>query len=320
MSRLRILTLSFASLMFVLALASSAHAQASRTWVSGTGDDTFPCSRTAPCRTYASALSKTFINGEINILDPGSYGTASITKSITIDGNGFQAATLASGVNAFTVNIAAGNANDPHRSVRLKNLAISGMGPSGTIGTRTGLDGIRFLSGTSLFVENVTIHEFSGDAIEVAGPLAEANTMSVVLDDVLIRNCNGSGVKVNHGNASGQVALMANNLRVHATAIGVDATNRTRISVKESVFSHNTTGLRQNGSDNIMNLDDIFVAYGTTGLQSSAGGTIRLSDSVIIQNGTGLSPNGGTITSLNGNSVTGNTTDGSFNGLAVPKS
>ena len=318
MSKLRTVISVFAFLALAT-LASTAHAQATRTFVSGVGNDADPCSRTAPCRTWAGALIKTFINGEINALDPGGYGTVNITKSIMLDGNGTHASTLASGTNGIIVNIAAGGVNDPHRSVRLRNLSINGTGPSGAVGTRTGLDGIRFLSGSSLFVENVLINDFSGDGIEIAGPVGEANFMAVVLDNVLIRNINGSGVKATHANAGGQVTATLENVRVYRTAVGIDATTRTRFGIRNSVFTHNTTGLRANGGDNIMNIDDIFVSYSTTALQSFTGSTLRVGDSVITQNSTGLNLNGGTILTLNGNTVTGNTTDGSFNGVAVPK-
>jgi hypothetical protein len=319
MFKFRTIVNLFAFLALVTLASATAHAQATRTFVSGVGNDADPCSRTAPCRTWAGALIKTFINGEINALDPGGYGTLNITKSIMIDGNATVSSTLASGTNGFIVNIAAGNVNDPHRSVRLRNISINGSGPSGAIGTRTGLDGIRFLSGTSLFVENVLINDFSGDGVDISGPVGEANFMQVVMDNVQIRNCNGSGIKASHANAGGQVTASLNNVRVHTTAIGVDALNRTRFGIRDSTFSHNTTGLRQNGTDNIMNVDDAFISYSTTAVQSSATGTIRLGDSVVTQNATGLSPNGGTILSLNGNSITGNTADGAFNGVAVPK-
>jgi hypothetical protein len=59
-----------------------ANAQATRTWVSGVGDDANPCSRTAPCKTFAGAISKTAAGGEINVLDPGGFGAVTITKSI----------------------------------------------------------------------------------------------------------------------------------------------------------------------------------------------------------------------------------------------
>jgi len=319
MTTLRASASAFALFVLLLTSAASAEAQATRTFISGVGNDADPCSRTAPCRTFAGALLKTFINGEINALDAGGFGTLNATKSITLDGNAAHASILASGTTGVIVNIAAGNANDPHRSVRLRNLSINGTGPSGTVGTRTGIDGVRFLSGLSLFVENTVINDFSQDGIEIAGPVGEAGGIHVVLDNVQIRNCNGSGFEANHANAAGQVLATLNNVRIHRCANGVDATNRTRLGIRHSAVSHNTNGLRQTGSDNIMNIDDVFVSYATTGLLSSTGNTMRVSNSFVTQNSTGLNPNTGTITSLTGNSVTGNTADGAFTGAAVPK-
>jgi hypothetical protein len=64
-------------LAFVVSMglgSSMAFAQAARTWVSGVGNDANPCSRTAPCKTFAGAISKTATGGEISVLDPGGYG------------------------------------------------------------------------------------------------------------------------------------------------------------------------------------------------------------------------------------------------------
>ena len=94
----------FVFFIFVFAFTTVAQAQASRTWVSGVGDDVNPCSRTAPCKTFAGAISKTAANGEINCLDPGGYGTVTITKSMTIDCEDTQGSILASLVNGVIVN------------------------------------------------------------------------------------------------------------------------------------------------------------------------------------------------------------------------
>src|SRR5438034_2024623 len=90
---------------FLFAFASLAHAQATRTWVSGVGDDANPCSRTAPCKTFAGAISKTAVSGEIDVLDPGGFGAVTITKAITISSEGFEAGVLVSGTNAIIVNV-----------------------------------------------------------------------------------------------------------------------------------------------------------------------------------------------------------------------
>src|SRR3989440_11782730 len=97
-------------------------AQATRTWVSGVGDDANPCSRTAPCKTFAGAISKTAAGGEIDALDPGGFGALTITKSITIDGGGGQVASvLVAGTNGIVVSA---GANDV---VTLRNIRINGI-------------------------------------------------------------------------------------------------------------------------------------------------------------------------------------------------
>jgi hypothetical protein len=116
---------------------SSANAQASRTWVSGVGDDANPCSRTAPCKTFAGAISKTAPGGEIDALDPGGFGAVTITKAITIDGGGGQVASvLVSGTNGIVVQAG------PNDVVTLRNIQINGIG--------TGINGVRFLSGKAI--------------------------------------------------------------------------------------------------------------------------------------------------------------------------
>src|SRR3979409_1259664 len=124
----------------MLFVASPASAQATRTWVSGVGDDANPCSRTAPCKTFAGAISKTAAAGEINCLDPGGFGAVTITKSMTISCEAGTAGVLVSGTNAI---VFAGGAND---YLFLKGLDIEGFG--------TGLSGVLFNSGAVLHVED----------------------------------------------------------------------------------------------------------------------------------------------------------------------
>src|SRR5438128_8654140 len=112
-------------LMFVilLTLSVAAQAQATRTWVSGVGDDANPCSRTAPCKTFAGAISKTASGGEINVLDPGGFGAVTITKPISIIADHVEAGVLVSGTNGIIVNVP--NATD---FVVLRGLDIEGLG------------------------------------------------------------------------------------------------------------------------------------------------------------------------------------------------
>src|SRR5689334_4883215 len=153
---------AFAFLALTLAFATAAQAQATRTWVSGVGDDVNPCSRTAPCKTFAGAISKTADKGEIDALDPGGFGTVTITKNITIDGTngaGFGSI-LAAGTNGINVNDSA-TATPNTIVVRLHSLSINGAG--------TGFDGIRFVAGRALYVEDCQIFGFKGNGTNSDG-------------------------------------------------------------------------------------------------------------------------------------------------------
>src|ERR1700733_2002591 len=115
------------------ALSAPAHAQATRTFVSGVGNDADPCSRTAPCKTFAGAISKTSINGIINCIDSGAYGTITIPKSITIDCHDVFASILNAspdqpGTSTGVIINAGTGPKDPWRTVRLRNIDISGSG------------------------------------------------------------------------------------------------------------------------------------------------------------------------------------------------
>src|SRR5712672_2977200 len=116
----------YLSVSLVLIVASTASSQATRTWVSGVGDDVNPCSRTAPCKTWAGAISKTAAGGEIDALDPGGFGAVTITKAITLDGGGGQVASvLVSGTNGIVVSA---GAND---TVTLRNIRLNGIKGTG---------------------------------------------------------------------------------------------------------------------------------------------------------------------------------------------
>src|SRR5436853_5978566 len=104
MTRMKSLFNMFAVFVVLLACSTLAQAQATRTWVSGVGDDANPCSRTAPCKTFAGAISKTAAGGEISVLDPGGFGAVTITKSITINGDGTLGGLLASTVSVIVIN------------------------------------------------------------------------------------------------------------------------------------------------------------------------------------------------------------------------
>src|SRR6059058_5037546 len=133
-------SLAMLTIVLCLGLTSVAHAQATRTWVSGVGDDANPCSRTAPCKTFAGAISKTAAKGEINVLDPGGFGGVTITKSISIISHSPTAGVLVSGTNGIVINAGATD------RVYLRGLDIDGLG--------TGLSGVKIIAAGRVIIRN----------------------------------------------------------------------------------------------------------------------------------------------------------------------
>ena len=126
-----------------------AHAQATRTWVSGVGSDANACSRTAPCLTFAGAITKTAAGGEIDALDLGGFGGLTITKSITIDGGGGVASVMASS-EATGITVSAG-ATD---IVTIRNVQFQGDLGNASSPSTAGFNGIQFNSGSMLSIDN----------------------------------------------------------------------------------------------------------------------------------------------------------------------
>lgn len=292
---LKLLTL----VTFTLAFAAVAQAQATRTWVSGVGDDVNPCSRTAPCKTFAGAISKTATGGEISVLDPGGYGALTITKAITVDGGtgAGWGSVLAASVSGFTINITTNLATD---RVVLRNLSINGANAVGAF------HGIRFLDGAELTVQNVDIFNFGGNAIEIS----QGQTSTTNINNLQTDRITGAGIRAT--TTSGEVIVTVENSRIRAGTEGVHAVSNGRITVGHSNITFVTTGIRASGSNTIINTDDNFVAFCTTGIQAVAGSSINVSDSIIAQNATGINPNGGTINSFQGNSLINNPVPGVF--------
>lgn len=286
-------------LLVVCAFAFSviAQAQATRTWVSGVGDDVNPCSRTAPCKTWAGAISKTAAGGEIDALDPGGYGTLTITKSITVDGTtgaGFGSTLNSGGINGFLINDGA-TATPGTIKVYLRNLSINGAG------TTAGLNGIRFLSGAELHVDNVTIENQSGHAIDVAPTGARAE---LFVNNVRIAKLTGAGSAgvrlVNTSpNAAHITVARINRLIVDRVPNGVLAEAKVRAVVTHSHFSINgVAGINVNsaGGNSEVSISDCSISYSTAGLRAAsvASSIVRATKSMLIG-----SPNaaaGGTIT------------------------
>lgn len=305
-----------AAFSFVLALtltAAPAQAQATRTWVSGVGDDVNPCSRTAPCKTFAGAISKTATNGEINCLDPGGYGTLTITKSITIDCEGTFGSSLNSGgINGFIINDGA-TATPGTAVVRLRNISINGAG------TTLGLNGIRFLRGARLIVENVTIQNQSnaGILVDPAAGAVQVHVTNTTIDGSTAASEIGIRLAPTVS-ASVQLSLEDVELTNHFKGIVVAATGTTAgntVNVSRSIIfgsADNAIDVATNANAVNLMIGESIIANNLRGIiATGAGSQTRLGGSTVTANGTAFAPSAGAVLqSYKDNQIDFNTNNG----------
>jgi hypothetical protein len=269
-----------------LAVVGSAQAQGTRTWVSGTGDDANPCDRTSPCKTFAGAIGKTAAQGEISAQDPGGFGTLTITKSITINGDNGITSVLASGINGFVIN--AGQ-NDV---VVLRNLSINGSG--------TGISGIKVVKVGTLVVDNCKIYGFTGNDIDVSVPYAA---------NILVKNSTISGgaigAKLNSTAITGTLSAVFDHDSIVNTTTGVDALAGYAVVSNSTIGQNSNAGLLAETTGTVTGTGLTLTGNGAAVL-ANPGGTVRLSNSEMYDNGTGFGCGGGTLMSANNNRKYGN--------------
>ena len=250
LSRTTLVGIATASLL----CAEPVWAQATRTWVSGVGDDVNPCSRTAPCKTFASASTKTAAGGEIDALDPAGFGTITITKGITLDGAGTMASILHPNTSGITVNLM--DAASPN-TVILRNLSLNGAGtPLGTIS-------IRVVSSvaTKLVIDNVQMARTSEACIR----LTNTAPVTVVIRNSSLTQCatgidvapTGGGTATVHvdgslitGATTGIAVAGASTVRLSNTTITGNVEGF-KVTAPASIESYNNNRLLGNDTDSV---------------------------------------------------------------------
>jgi len=320
---MRIHPLSATSLGAMLAVALfslPANAQ-SRTWVSGVGNDANPCSRTAPCKTFAGAISKTAAGGIINCIDSAGYGAVTITKSITIDCTPFMGGVLASNSNGVIVNT--GLSTDV---VRLVGLDIEGIG--------TGLVGVSVTKVGVLHIERTNIYGFrAGSALGVNFNTPTGQTSEMYIDNSVIED-NGSsstngGVSIQAAGTGVSRTTIANSKIANNTAgiriVGNGSTGGLRAALSNNVISGNTNDgfiSVSAGAGTFSFLDRNLIFANGTGVHSDgAQSTVEIGNNTItLQTGAGLSATaGGALLSFVNNQVTTNSGgDGATTGTLTP--
>jgi hypothetical protein len=265
---------------FMLVMASAAQAQATRTWVSGVGDDFNPCSRTAPCKTFAGAISKTAKDGEISVLDPGGYGAVTITKSIYINGThgAGYGSIIASLVNGININIT--DAADVRKAVRLRALDINGIS--------TGINGINILAANNVWVEDSVIDGFTGNGTTsgIGIRVATAASCNLYVSDTMIHKT-VAGIRVT--TTSGFAVANIRNSNIEGNTTGLDVNANGFAAVDSCRFAANTTnGVATTASSATITIRDSVLSNNGTAINAAAGSTLRALSNMLNNNTTGF--------------------------------
>lgn len=287
-------TVAIVSFVFAFFVGTTAFGQATRTWVSGVGDDANPCSRTAPCKTFAGAISKTAAGGEISVLDPGGFGAVNITKSITLNGAGTLASILFSGTNGIIVNGAG-------IVVNIVDISLNGGTP-----TSPGINGIRIIQASNVNVIDCDIFNYQNAGIRDERTTAGA---TLLVRNTRIRNSIAFGgntvtQSINISPVAGTsqtfamidgCELSGNNL---ASSSGLFLNNGGDAIVTRSTFHGNLRGVVVGTSSEASFQNCEFIGN-SHGLRASPGGTVRIAECLITGNTVnGLEFAGGTINSF----------------------
>jgi hypothetical protein len=302
MSKLRFSLNILAVAAFVLTVSSMANAQATRTWVSGVGDDANPCSRTAPCKTFAGAISKTATLGEINALDNGGFGGVTITKSIRIDGGSQIAGVLVSGTNAIVINA------PTDALVTLRNLDINGVG--------TGLIGIKIFAAKTVIVDNCHIYGFKGTGGTNGRGISDERTAASPIPMLFVNNCdirNNVGGVAASGASAGPIRVVIDSSRIQGqSSTGVFGSNSAVVTVRFSQVTGNLGDGVQIQTSAQANVISSVLSGNGIGANNVSGSQFSLADVSIMNNTTGVA---GTMTSFGNNNVRNN---GGGNALPAP--
>ena len=267
---------------------------ATRTWVSANGDDANPGSRTAPCKTFAGAISKTDTNGEIDAIDPGGFGSVTITKSLTIDGTGTLASILATLTNGIIINAAGIN-------VTIRGLTINGSG--------NGVSGIRIVAAAKVHIEDCEIFGFAAAGSRGIDDRRTTGGQLFVINTTVRDNTDGIIVKPTTG--STQIQCFMNRLNiVGQTNVGLNGSSGSRVTIANSLIAWNvTSGIvceSPAGATAELDAEACVIVANNEGLRAAAGATVRISNLRMVGNTTALVGGGGTFGTFGNNHIAGN--------------
>jgi hypothetical protein len=303
--------LVFMGLALVSLVSAAPTAAQSRTWVSSKGNDTNACSTTAPCRTFAGAIPKTAVGGEINCLDAGAFGTVVISKSITIDCHDVFAGILAGsgiGINILFDNFAP---TDTRRTVRLRNLNINGVGTGPTGINIVGLAGA---ANSAVFIEDCLVDGmFAGASRGISDTRGDGE---LSISNTTVRNVGAAAITIAPAEGGRRIEATLDNVRLQNAELGLVVGRPARVLVNRALVSgHRASGIEAEAGVEV-HVSGSTISNNRVGVRNG-GGTIRLSNNDIVFNRTGIA---GPTISFGNNRIAGNTAAGMAPTAAGPTS
>jgi len=302
MKKLRFTLNLLAFSVLALAFTSVASAQATRTWVSGVGDDANPCSRTAPCKTFAGAISKTATNGEIDCLDPGGFGQVTITKAITIDCDAGPGGILVGAGSGVVI-------NNPAGAVVLRSLNI-------TCDAIAGTNGINVVASPNVHLLDMNIWNCANTGVTVGA----STSVNLTIKDSQIHEC---PIGVQTSTSSGFVVGDLEHLAIYnATTSAISASNGSHLNIQHSDIFSTPIGVNipngATGGPTVGATGNTF-SFAVTCFQATTGGNIGASSNFITSSVTVFNANGGVISTGSDNVSYQNAGAGLANGPALTK-
>ncbi|MGA9770675.1 MAG: hypothetical protein WBV94_16665 [Blastocatellia bacterium] len=292
----------FATCLFCSTLVQ---AQTPRTWVSDGGNDANPCSRSNPCKTFTGAIARTSAGGKITCLDMGEFGPVTIMKSVTIDCRRTRGDILAASTNGIVINASTTD------KIILQGMTIDGDGAGG-------LDGIRFLAGGSLHVEDVAISNMTNG---INAGLNQVANAEVYVTNSSMRNNSNVGMFVSNA-GGGLITMTIEKTTVENNVYGLIGRNNSRIDARDSAFSGNSivgvlSEVLSPGAVSIIGVVNCLVTNNGTGLSAGSSaipgeGNLRVSGTTITFNGIGVTAGNGFVNTFSDNILRDNTSPGAF--------
>jgi hypothetical protein len=279
-----------AALALAVTLPAVPAQAAARTFVSAAGNDSNPCTITLPCRNLQAAYNAVAADGQVEALDPGNYGSLTITGPVSIQGHGWASMSATIGA---AITITSPGLTD---KITISGVVLDGLGITGTTG-------IQFNSGGTLIVRDSVVRNFSESGISLTPTSFTPNVATnIAVSNTMVAN---NGVHGIYLKPTGLIETRAvfNRVEAYANAqAGIalfgNLAVETRVTAVDCVAAHNVYGyyaLDANSGSNA-----VFRVIRSTAYNNSTAGAAADTFARVLVSQSELEDNGDNWTAVGG--------------------